>query len=230
MEANQRWLDVIANNLANASTTGFKRDGLTFTDALEREVRSDAGQGADLGSISGGVHIDSGFTVFDNGPVSQTGRSLDIAIDDPKGMLAVQTAQGTRYTRNGALTINGKNQLVTQEGDPILSDGGQPIVVTPGPIDISPNGQVNVGGQSVGKLGIYSGTFQKEGNSLYSSSDAKTLSNYTVSPSSLEGSNVNPVQSMVEMITVNRAYELSQKSIQSQDDMTQKLISSLSSR
>ncbi|MBI1755740.1 MAG: flagellar hook-basal body protein [Fimbriimonas ginsengisoli] len=226
----QRWLDVVANNLANVSTVGFKRDALSFADTVERELRAAGGLGQSIGSIGAGADIDSQYTVMDEGPIESTGRPLDMAVEGPKGMFAVQTPNGLRYTRDGAFTLNAQSQIVDRAGNPVLDNRSLPITLpTGGEPVVSARGEIAVNGASVATLGIFDGAFMKEGENLYSSTNA-SAAEIAVRPRALEGSNVNAVASMIEMIQINRLYELAQRSVTQQDDLTQRLTQSLQNR
>ncbi len=229
MLATQKLMDVMANNLANVSTTGFKRDGITFTDALEQEMRS-GGNGQVLGTLGTGTTEGKEFTIFDVGPTQITGRPLDMMINEPQGMFAVQTPQGVRYTRDGSFVLDNQRQLVTTDGFPVLDSRQQPITIPEGQVSINETGDISVAGSTVGTVGIYNGSFLKEGGNLYSSPNGAPLAGATMKPEALEGSNVNPIDSMIQMIQVGRSFDLSQKTIQQQDDLTQRLIQSLSTR
>lgn len=228
----QRELSVIANNLANVNTTGFKKDGISFATQFERTLLASGGMGRTLGELGSGPVEIGMFTEFVVGPTQHTGMPLDIAIQDTKGALAVETQQGIRYTRDGSLTLGPDLELITHSGQKVLDDRQQPISVPPGStkISISETGDVLADGKQVGKIALYEGNFTKTGANLFTSEDAKPLDTIKLIPGALEGSNVNPVESMIQMISLQRAYELAQKSISQQDDSTQRLIQSLSER
>ena len=149
---------------------------------------------------------------------------------NPKGMFAVQAPDGVKYTRAGAFTLNENRELVTNDGYQILDTSQRPITLPQGRVIVSETGAVSVEGKSVGTMGIYNGTFTKEGGNLFSAPDAIAADGVMVRQQALEGSNVNAVQSMIEMIQIGRAYELSQKAVQQQDDLSQRLIQSLSTK
>lgn len=230
MLATQKWMDTVTNNLANVSTNGFKRDGLAFSDALETEIRAAGGMGQSIGTLGSGTTPAEAYTSFEVGPMQSTGRPLDVAIDAESGMFAVQTPDGIRYTRDGSFTLNDQRELVTKDGFQVLDQNERPITLSAGTPSVDAGGQITVDGQSVGTIGVYDGIFQKEGSNLYASSNPTADSAPSLKPQTLEGSNVNAVQTMVEMIQIGRLFELSQKSIQQQDDLSQRLIQSLSTR
>src|SRR4051812_15073879 len=127
MLAEQVRQNQIANDLANASTPGYKSDRTTqqsFGDMLLANEKS----GQTVGSLGMGVQIDSKVTDFTAQPVRQTEEPLDFAIEGD-GFFAVQTASGTMYTRNGQFTVNQAGQLTTAKGEPVLGQNGQPVTV-----------------------------------------------------------------------------------------------------
>lgn len=228
MVAAQQMLDVIAQNLANASTTGYKRDAIAFDEALVRELRDDNGA---LGTLGIGPEEQSRFTIFDAGPITSTGNDLDVAIRSQAGAFAIQTDHGVRYTRDGSFTRSSDGQLVTHQGFPVLDDQGRPISLPEGgELDIGADGTVSNDGLSLAKLGVFEGEFVKEGGNLFSATNVKPIDDPDLIPQSIEGSNVNTIESMVAMIQINRSYEMAQRSITQQDELTQKLIQSLPSQ
>ncbi len=225
MSAAQRMLDVTANNLANVSTNAFKADGLMFKDALEKQMNLG---GRNIGEMSFGVEAAGQYTDFSQGTITGTGNPLDLAIDNSKGAFKVQTPQGqTRFTRDGAFRLNSDNQLVTRDGSLVLDNNDAPIVIDGTPYQIDKTGVISSNGQEIAKIGIFDGTFTKEGGNLFSSQDAKSDDAIGVAPRSIEGSNVNAVEAMVQMITTSRTFEMAQKAVSQHDELTQKLIQSI---
>jgi len=231
MVNSEQWLDTVSNNLANASTTGFKRDGMSFQATLQQVAT-----GNTVGSISSGTVVASPFsTTNELGPMATTGNPLDVAIKTPGAMLAVRDSNGqVSYTRDGSLTLDPERNLVTQSGLKVLDENKNPIQIPVGQISISDTGAITAssGGSttSVGKLGAFTGSFLKAGNNLYSDptgASASPVANPDFAPGTLEGSNVNPVEAMLDLIKIGRSYELQQKSITSEDQLTQKLFSTI---
>ena len=138
----QRELDVVANNIANASTTGFKADGAVFSEFMPKAASSDQFVARDRRLSF--VQDTMSWHDMSQGTVQQTGGPLDVAIDG-EGMLVVQTARGERYTRNGALQLNNLGELVTLSGDKVLGENG-PIVLqlTDRDIEITKSGTIKV--------------------------------------------------------------------------------------
>lgn len=224
LTAAEQQLEVISNNLANASTNGFKQDGISFGSAMQQALVS---EGNSIGSISNGTGVANAYTDFSPGAIQSTGNPLDFAIQSASGMFAVQTPDAISYTRDGAFELNDSRQLVTQQGYPVLSNDGKPITIPQGEMQVSEDGTISVGGVTAGKLGVYSGQFQKIGGNLYSSAATPTLIAPPIASRAIETSNVNPIQAMIQMISLNRHYELAQNSMQQHDTLSQRLISSL---
>lgn len=244
MEAQQLNLNTIANNLANANTNGFKKSKIEFQDLLYQNPRA---AGADSGGgnlVPNGVEIGSGSRVvstakvFTQGELTQTGQQYDMAINGD-GFLEVQKPDGTTaYTRDGALKVDNQGRVVTSDGLTVLS-GFQPIAPGTTSISISTDGTVTTQGTS-GKqtfriqLARFNnpGGLKSIGGNLYEetpSSGTPETGNAgengfgTVVQGFVESSNVNIVQEMVNMIQAQRAYEINSKSIQTSDDMLEKI-------
>ncbi len=230
MVAAERWMDVTANNLANVSTTGFKRDGLSFTDMYVRTMSANGGLGKTLGTMGSGVTPVNEFTDFERGALNSTGNPLDVAIESRKGLFAVQQNGQTLYTRDGSFSLNNQRQLVTPGGGLVLDRNGQPIDVPAGKLEIAEDGGISVDGKAVGSIGLWDGPVHKMGANMFTAAGTVSPMDPTtvqLKQGSIEGSNVNAIDAMINMITIGRSYELSQKSITQQDDLTQKLIQSL---
>jgi flagellar basal-body rod protein FlgF len=231
-----RELDVVANNIANMNTTGYKADGSLFEEYLNSAAR--AGQTGTRVSfvLDRGLWHDMG-----QGPVAHTGNPLDVAIDG-NAFLVVQTPRGERYTRNGSLQINATGQLVTGEGDPVLGDSG-PITFQPNDhqVSISRDGTISVreGTSNVdsarGKLRLV--TFaslqrlQKDGGSTF-----KAPAGVQAQPAppqagliqgAVEKSNVRGVVEMSRMIEITRTYADISNMLKQQSDLGQTAIDKL---
>jgi flagellar basal-body rod protein FlgF len=208
-------LDAIANNLANASTVGYRSEHNVFKTVL-----------ADTGSASGSAldHAINNFSVMgqtvldlSQGALQKTGNDLDVGIEG-SGFFAVQTKSGTMYTRNGSFQMSGSRQLVTSAGDPVMGANG-PISIPPGPVSISADGTISSNGAVAGKLKLVQfpkGTdLAAVGNNYYSapSNSGTDATDSTVQQGSLESSNVNPILGMVELITAQRDAEMMQRSL-----------------
>lgn len=230
-EALQRSLDVVANNVANSSTTGFKREGIEFNTLLDR-VNSDE-------TIK---FVGTGNTFRDTstGPIQPTGNPLDLAIQG-EGYFSVRAPDGSlHYTRGGSLHANAEGQIVTQANMPVLSDGGQPITLPDTTTDVNVSGDgfvtaridngVNLA--QLGKIGLVKfandQALQPEGNGLYKTSQISAPAQGSIVEGSLEQSNVEPVTEMTQMIKIMRAYEQTTNLISLQDNRQTDAITKLS--
>jgi flagellar basal-body rod protein FlgF len=214
----RRDLDVIANNIANLNTTGFKADGNIFHEHLMPVARAERFPGADR-RLSYVVDRAT-WHDFSQGSVQQTGNPLDLALDGT-AFLTVQTPRGERYTRNGALQINAQGELVTSEGHRVLGESG-PIVfqIQDRDISVARDGTITVRegvtatNQAVrGKLRLTGferpEQLRKDGTSLYAAPEGVTpdsVANGSIHQGALEKSNVRAVVEMTRMIDVTRTY------------------------
>jgi flagellar basal-body rod protein FlgF len=230
----ERELDVVANNIANMNTTGYKADGSLFEEYLSSAARG-SGSGGQISFVRDrGIWHD-----MSQGPIERTGNSLDVAIDG-KGFLTVQTPKGVRYTRNGAMQINAQGQLVTSDGYPVLGDGG-PITLQPtdSQVSISRDGTLSVrtGDSNVdsqrGKLKLVSidnaGQLQKDGSSTFNFTGTGTppAAAGAFIQGALEKSNVRGVVEMSRMIEITRAYTQIATMLQQQSDQGTQAIDKL---
>src|SRR2546421_661373 len=233
-----RELDVVANNIANLNTTGFKADNVVFQEYLMPGAR--ANQFAANDRQLSFVQDRATWLDLSQGPVEQTGNPLDVAISG-NAFLTVQTPRGERYTRNGALQINAQGQLVTSEGLQLIGQNG-PIVFQPNDRDISIgiDGLISVReGQNTtdsqrGKLKLASfdqpQRLQKDGTSTYMAPARVTPqvpTNARVSQGAVEKSNVKSVLEVTRMVEVTRAYTLIASMLQSQSDTRKSAIDKL---
>ena len=212
MQARQDAMDVLANNLANVNTTGFKGDAAFFR--AYQNALDDAG---DQTNIDKSTNLENTKTDFSTGALHTTGRELDAAIDG-EGFFVVQTPGGERYTRDGSFTLNSNGQLVTHDGYTVTGRSG-PITLPPGMITIDPAGNISVDGATVDTLKVVkfaqTSTLAKEGRNLFQQMDPKnaplTIENPNVQQGQLENSNVNAIHEMVTMMKYMREFESLQK-------------------
>ena len=234
----ERQLDVVANNIANVSTNGFKADKQLFEEYLSSGAHEDNFPGA-ARRVSY-VQDRGTYRDFSEGALQQTSNPLDVAIDG-NAFLAVQTSGGERYTRDGNLQLNSQGQLVTEGGDPVLGNSG-PIIFQPTDhdINISPDGTVTVVEANAhidtvrGKLRLVSFTdaqsLLKQGSNLYAASNGATAQpdlKATVKQGYIEKSNVNAVAEMGRMIEVSRTYSQIANILQQQSDLHKNAINQL---
>ena len=206
----QQRFETISNNLANMNTDGFKKDMVSFQEALTLASRSE--------------------TDFSPGSVRYTGNNLDVALG-AEGFFKIDTPNGIRYTRDGSFTLNADGMLVTRNGDTVLGQNGS-ININGNKVTIGSDGQIVVDDTSVGKLLVVDfedpQLLKKEGGSyyLYPGGDAGILTadNVIIRQNYLESSNVNPTQEMVKMMEAFRVFESIQKAIKSMDQASKEMI------
>jgi flagellar basal-body rod protein FlgF len=234
-----RELDVVANNIANVNTTGFKADNSVFEEFLMPVARENRFATPDrrLSFVQDrGMYHD-----FRQGSLRQTGSPLDVAIDGA-GYFVVQTAAGERYTRNGSLQINAQGQLVTSDGSLVLGDNG-PIVFqqTDHDVAITSEGRVsvvegnNTQSESLrGKLRLVSfeapQQLLKDGSNNFQAPAGavpQPVRNPRMIQGSVESSNVNAVSEMTRMIEINRTYTQIANLLQQQGELRRTAIERL---
>jgi flagellar basal-body rod protein FlgG len=244
LDAQQTRMDVVSNNLANANTTGFKRSRAAFEDLAYQDVRQPGGQTTEQTQSPSGLMLGTGVRVvgteklFTDGGVTQTGNSMDVAIQG-RGFIQVTMPDGTvGYTRDGSLHQDQDGQLVTAGGYPIdpsitIPAGAQAITIgNDGTVSVTVQGQAAP--QQVGTLQLADfvnpAGLQPRGENLYLET-ASSGAPQTGTPGlnglgslqggALESSNVNVVEEMVNMIETQRAYEMNSKAISAADSMLQ---------
>lgn len=230
--------DLVANNLANVDTVGFKRQVAAvaaFPEMLLQRV--EAGRSTPIGRLGTGAAIDAEVPDFTPGPLQQTGRSLDVALVGG-GFFAVETGDGEfALTRDGRFHISADGWLVDIAGRRVLGEDG-PLQLGEGvsetDIVISDDGTVHVAGEPVGRIARYTVAnplaLERLGGGLWRFNEASGEPEPTDAPvrsGMLERSNVNVVLEMVQMIEVTRAYEASQRVIQAYDEILQKTVNEL---
>jgi len=231
LQANQYRQDVIANNLANVETVGFKRDLAVFTEraVASREALGDPTMSdPTLDRMSGGTFVAPTYTCFEQGSIVPTDRPLDAALQG-EGFFTVRDAAGVRYTRDGRFAVDAQGNLVTVSGErPVLNDAGQPIQVPPeqiGNVRLAQDGTVLAGGSPVGRLGIVDfadrTALRKTGSNLLEAAAGAQArpASASVLAGAVEASTVDPTTTMVGMIEAARAYQMNATMISMQDTM-----------
>jgi len=215
LQAQTQALEVIANNLANLNTTGYRAQQPLFRSLLA----SSTGEFSDplnhainnFGALSGSL------TDLTAGNLERTGNSLDLAIEG-NAFFAVQSPSGTLYTRNGNFQVSPDGHLTTAAGDFVLGDQG-PVLLPSGEITISPDGTISAGGAVAGKLRLMEflpdSNPQAVGNSEYSAPQAavRAAAGSYVRQGMLEASNVNPVMAVVDLLMVQRRAEMLERAM-----------------
>ena len=227
--ASYRSMDVIANNLANASTPAYQREEPTFQEFVARVSPAEGQSGPQSLSFvqDSGVVRD-----LSEGRLETTGAPFDLAIHG-KGYFVVQTANGDRYTRNGHFSLNDSGQIVTSNGDPVQGDGG-PVTISPDDGDIHIAADGTVGGKTgqIGRLRVVDFAnprlLTKQGASLYATDQSPVAADgFKLQSAMLETSNVEPVIEISHMIEVMRAYQATATLTQSQEDLMRQAIDKL---
>jgi flagellar basal body rod protein FlgG len=221
-------LDMLANNLANAATNGFKRDQESYN-----IYSSDQAQDALAGGSGFTLPvIESQWTDFSQGPLQVTGNPMDVAVLG-EGFLAVSGPSGPLYTRSGSLQVLPSGQLATADGHPLLGGSGGTIQVTSGkPIEISTSGAVKQNGQIIGQIDVVSfkstTSLRKMGSTCFQNTDTKNApepaSNAELQQGKLEGSNVPVAEAAMRLVGVMRQFEMLQKAVGVSSEMDSKTI------
>lgn len=230
----QNRMDVLTNNLANASTTGFKKEGTTsqaFKDVLAYKIKDTTDYphlSKNIGNLNLGVKIGENYTDYSQGAFQATENTYDLALAG-NGFFAVEFADkegGTnvKYTRDGSFTLNKSGYLVTKDGDYVLDTKGRHIRLNPNmDATINSSGTIEQNGAEIATIGITDfadyNYLEHYGENYYQPVDGarKIAADATVRSGYLEASNVQVVSEMVEMITVSRQYESNQKLISTID-------------
>ncbi|CAM4366512.1 flagellar basal-body rod protein FlgG [Comamonas aquatilis] len=246
MEAQQTQLDVISHNLANVSTTGYKRANAVFEDLIYQNLRQVGSQTTEQNQLPTGLHLGLGVRTvattrnFLQGSLQQSNNALDVAING-NGFFEVNMPDGTMaYTRDGSFQVNAQGQLVTSSGLPVANGITIPNGATA--VSISADGVVSAtmpgqaAPQQVGNIAmsqfINAAGLEPRGQNLYVETAASgqpqqgtpgTNGLGAIQQGYLEASNVNVVQELVTMIQTQRAYEMNSKAIQTSDQMLAKL-------
>lgn len=216
----------IANNMANVSTTGFRREGVVFSeyvDGLEGEAPSLSM------AFAHGRSVD-----LQQGGLTATGGSFDFAIEG-QGFFMIQTPEGNQLTRAGSFIPSAEGELLTPDGYQVLDQGGSPVMVPmgQGPVALAQDGTLSVNGAPVAQIGVF---LPPEGDDLthvagtrFTTENApEPADDYVMLQGQVEESNVDPVTEITRMIEVQRAYELGQTFLDREDQRIRGVISTLS--
>jgi flagellar basal body rod protein FlgG len=223
--------EILANNLANAATGGFRQDRVAFElVAGGGATGAAAGAGSTAGVEEGGGAAPRLVTRLDNGagPLEMTQNRLNLAVSGP-GYLAVQGPEGELYTRDGTLQLSPEGTLLHRSGYPILTEGGSVTVPPGGEFTVGSDGSVFVNGESRGKLRVVAlpdpAALSHAGSGLLrSTTPAESDTTSRVVQGSLEGANVDPVLAMVDMVSLLRGFEANQRAIIAQDGTLGRLV------
>lgn len=217
-----RDMDITANNVANANTSGYSSEHLLFNSYLAKDINKGQRNGMSFANDISSYHN------FENGALQATGNKLDLAISG-EGFFAVETPLGVRYTRAGNFQLDGAGTLVTAEGNPVLNDSGTYITFPPEAknIVIGEAGNVVVDGSEVAKLGVYKfgnpQLLERTSGAMFKSSVApQAIDGARVVQGVLESSNVKPVLELTHMMDVSRSVGSTAKFIESMYDLQRK--------
>ncbi len=199
----ERQYELITNHLANAHTPGYKREILSFDQMMKARLTTD----------------------FSDGDVRHTGNKLDLALRGD-GFFKIQTPDGFRYTRNGNFSLNSENVLVTQNGNPVMGDGGV-VTILGQDVFINENGGVFVDGAETGNVLVVNfrdkEELEKKGTSLFAFNgnplDEQGVDNVRVVQGGLESANLSTVKEMTKMIETHRLYDTVQKMMKTIDEL-----------
>lgn len=244
--AQERVMEVVANNLANLNTAGFKGDNVSFT-LLEPEPEKNYKDPIppanykvnfeDLMPLRGNEMSYVGVASIERdttqGPAIMTENSLDLMLEGD-GYFAVNTPEGTRYTRAGDLTMNADGALITKSGHPVMGDKGS-IYLRSNAFEVNPRGEVYQDGQLIDRLQVYQFSEEKQlervGNNYYffdgEIESVQRLDFPAVRQGYVEGSNVNAMKNLTAMIIAHRSYEAYQKAVSNYDQMMDKSSNSI---
>jgi flagellar basal-body rod protein FlgF len=215
----------VANNIANLSTTGYRREGVVFAEMVQA-----------LPAEGGSVAMTEARARYNDelqGGLVETGGTLDMAVEG-EGYFTLLTPQGERLTRAGAFTRNADGEVVNMEGDRLLDEGGGPILIPfeAQSIALGPDGTLSADGQPVARVGLVTPSdptklFREAGVLFRNEGDALPVEDGRILQGFLEESNVNAVSEMSRMIMVQRAYEYGQKLIDQEDERIRQVVRTL---
>jgi flagellar basal-body rod protein FlgF len=210
-----REMQLIANNIANAATTGFRQEGLVFSEYVNR---IEGGESLSMASAS------VRNTSMLQGSLTQTGGNLDLAIDG-EGFFLIETPEGQRLTRAGHFMVSAAGDLVTADGFAVLDAGGAPLFVPPDAVElaVSADGTISTAGLPLGQIGLVLPSdplaLQRETGTLFQSQEGVVPAETgRILQGFLEASNVDPISQIARMIQVQRAYEMGQSLMEREDE------------
>lgn len=217
---------VVANNIANANTTGFRREGVIFAEHLAAT--------GDRGGTLSMAHARGRLVDLEQGAMTQTNGNFDLAIEGD-GYFLVETPDGNQLTRNGAFMPSPEGELMTADGHRLLDEGQAPIIIPAGAssVRIGQDGTLSANGLEFGRIGVFAtpvdaSITHRGGTTFASDKPVEPLEDPRVRQGFLEESNVDPVFEITRMIEVQRAYELGQSFLDREDQRIRNAISAMS--
>lgn len=218
-----REMQVVAHNIANLSTAGFRREGVVFSEHVER---MDTGPSLSMAHASG-RQVD-----LSEGTLSQTGGTFDFAIRG-EGFFLVETPEGERLTRAGNFTPNAAGELVNPDGHRLLDAGAAPVFVPPdaGSVTLGQDGTLSAGARPLAQIGLWQPAdplaLRHEAGTLFEGGELEPAEGATLLQGFVEESNVEPVSEITRMIEVQRAYEQGQAFLAREDERVRGVIQTL---
>ncbi len=220
-----REMQLVANNIANLSTTGFRKEGLIFSE----HVHALDNGNPSLSMATANVRTTDQI----QGPLSETGGSFDFAIEGT-GFFLIETPQGNQITRAGSFTPSPDGELVTHDGYRLLDIGGSPIFIPPdaGKINVAADGTLSVDGVPLSQIGLFEPAesaelSRRDGVRFDAGDDISPIEDGVILQGFLENSNVNAVSEIARMIEVQRAYELGQQLLDKEDERIRSVLQAL---
>jgi len=220
---------MLANNLANAATGGFKSDREFYSLYVSPDAQPAP---ADAGSLATVPVIEKNWTDFSQGTLLPTGGKLDLALSG-KGFFSAKGPAGPLYTRNGSLRLTAAGVLITPEGYPLQTEDGKNIQTqSESPLEVLADGEVRQDGQTLGKLLLVDfsadAPVAKQGNTYFQMTDPKITpapaAAVTVEQGKIESSNVSPAESAVRLVSVMRQFEMLHRAISLSNDMNRRAV------
>ena len=218
-----RQMQVVANNIANISTTGFRREGVVFEEYVARLA-----DGPSLAMASGNGRV----VDLSQAGLNQTGGTFDFAIQG-EGFFQVESPSGNRLTRAGSFSPSADGALMTADGNALLDSGGAPVILPPGAtaIALAQDGSLSADGIPVAQIGLWQpsdpSSLQHQAGTLFSANAIEPAEGAVLLQGYLEDSNVQTVQEIARMIEVQRSYELGQNFLDLEDKRTRGVIETL---
>lgn len=210
-------LDVVAQNVANAPTPGFRASTLAYREVPARAPDGPPAADSEIRMAT----LDAVVPSWQPGPLLETGGALDLAIEGD-GLFAVRTDDGVRYTRGGSMTRDDDGVLVTTSGHPLLDTEGRPLrLPLEGEPEVGEDGTVRVGEQTVGQLAMIwfesPSVLSREGDNLYSAASGAepVTAPGTARQGYIEQANVNVVRGMIDLVSLTRSYEATLRAMES---------------
>ncbi|MFM8939247.1 MAG: flagellar basal-body rod protein FlgF [Phenylobacterium sp.] len=226
----RRHLDIVANNIANADTAGFKAEQPLIRTEPKAPARSADGPNPIKFVLDSGLARD-----FSQGALRATNAAFDLAIDGP-GFFRIQTPGGQRFTRDGHFRLDETGRIVTQSGQPVLDPGGAEVIIDPrnGPVEIARDGSISQGIEQVGRIDVVTfdslSVLEKVGDNQFrntSNAQPQPAPGSLVRQGMLEASNVNPILQVTDLIEVTRAYESLNRIMENTQDLSRRAVERL---